>query len=184
MIMLCRKEDVRLMYDMGLDALRLSISWSRLIPSGRGPVNLKGLRFYKNLIQELKTHGIEPQVTLHHNDLPQALEDEYGGWINRKIIGDFTAFGDVCFKEFGNAVKFWSTINEPNIVAWVGYDLGSGPPSHCSPPFGMVNCSKGNSSTEPYIALHNMLLAHASTARLYKQKYKASVIHTYISMVP
>ncbi|CAF1972357.1 unnamed protein product [Brassica oleracea] len=174
MIMLCRKEDVRLMYDMGLDALRLSISWSRLIPSGRGPVNLKGLRFYKNLIQELKTHGIEPQVTLHHNDLPQALEDEYGGWINRKIIGDFTAFGDVCFKEFGNAVKFWSTINEPNIVAWVGYDLGSGPPSHCSPPFGMVNCSKGNSSTEPYIALHNMLLAHASTARLYKQKYKAS----------
>ncbi|KAF3594889.1 hypothetical protein DY000_02023277, partial [Brassica cretica] len=168
------KEDVRLMYDMGLDALRLSISWSRLIPSGRGPVNSKGLRFYKNLIQELKTHGIEPHVTLHHNDLPQALEDEYGGWINRKILGDFTAFADVCFKEFGNAVKFWSTINEPNIVAWVGYDLGSGPPSHCSPPFGMVNCSKGNSSTEPYIALHNMLLAHASTARLYKQKYKAS----------
>ncbi|CDY15703.1 BnaA07g08740D [Brassica napus] len=168
------KEDVRLMYDMGLDALRLSISWSRLISSGRGPVNSKGLRFYKNLIQELKTHGIEPHVTLHHNDLPQALEDEYGGWIDRKIIGDFTAFSAVCFKEFGNAVKFWSTINEPNIVAWVGYDLGSGPPSHCSPPFGMVNCSKGNSSTEPYIALHNMLLAHASTARLYKQKYKAS----------
>ncbi|XP_009102946.1 beta-glucosidase 9 isoform X2 [Brassica rapa] len=160
------------MYDMGLDALRLSISWSRLISSGRGPVNSKGLRFYKNLIQELKTHGIEPHVTLHHNDLPQALEDEYGGWIDRKIIGDFTAFSAVCFKEFGNAVKFWSTINEPNIVAWVGYDLGSGPPSHCSPPFGMVNCSKGNSSTEPYIALHNMLLAHASTARLYKQKYK------------
>lgn len=98
--------------------------------------------------------------------------------------GDFTAFSAVCFKEFGNAVKFWSTINEPNIVAWVGYDLGSGPPSHCSPPFGMVNCSKGNSSTEPYIALHNMLLAHASTARLYKQKYKASVIHTYVSLVP
>ncbi|RID53437.1 LOW QUALITY PROTEIN: hypothetical protein BRARA_G00829 [Brassica rapa] len=131
------KEDVRLMYDMGLDALRLSISWSRLIPSGRGPVNSKGLRFYKNLIHELKTHGIEPHVTLHHNDLPQALEDEYGGWIDRKIIGDFTAFADVCFKEFGNAVKFWSTINEPNIVAWVGYDLGSGPPSHCSPPCGM-----------------------------------------------
>ncbi|CAN7049888.1 unnamed protein product [Brassica rapa subsp. trilocularis] len=112
------KEDVRLMYDMGLDALRLSISWSRLIPNGRGPVNSKGLHFYKNLIHELKTHGIEPHVTLHHNDLPQALEDEYGGWIDRKIIGDFTAFADVCFKEFGNAVKFWSTINEPNIVAW------------------------------------------------------------------
>ncbi|XP_024010062.1 beta-glucosidase 3 [Eutrema salsugineum] len=166
------KEDVRLMYDMGLDAFRLSISWSRLVPSGRGPVNPKGLRFYKNLINEFRRHGIEPHVTLYHNDLPQALEDEYGGWIDRKIIDDFTAFADVCFREFGKEVKFWSTINEPNMLAMGGYDWGFVPPVHCSPPFGMVNCSRGNSSTEPYIALHNMLLAHASTMRLYKQKYK------------
>ncbi|XP_010422484.2 PREDICTED: beta-glucosidase 9-like [Camelina sativa] len=160
------------MYDMGLDAFRLSISWPRLIPGGRGHVNPKGLRFYKNLLDELKRYGIEPHVTLHHNDLPQALEDEYGGWIDRKIIDDFTAFADVCFREFGNTVKHWSTINEPNMLASGGYDLGVMPPKHCSPPFGVVNCSRGNSSTEPYIALHNMLLAHASTATLYKQKYK------------
>ncbi|CAA7045814.1 unnamed protein product [Microthlaspi erraticum] len=166
------KEDVKLMYDMGLDALRFSISWPRLIPSGRGPVNPKGLRFYKSFIHELKRHGIEPHVTLYHNDLPQVLEDEYGGWIDRKIIDDFTAFADVCFKEFGNVVKFWTTINEPNMLAMAGYDIGSGPPVHCSPPFGLFNCSRGNSSTEPYIALHNMLLAHASTARLYKTNYK------------
>ncbi|CAN8268553.1 unnamed protein product [Cochlearia groenlandica] len=159
------KEDVKLMYDMGLDAFRLSISWPRLIPRGRGHVNPKGLKFYKNLIGELKRHGIEPHVTLYHNDLPQALEDEYGGWIDRKIIDDFTTFSDVCFREFGNEVKFWTTINEPNILAMGGYDLGVMPPTHCSSPF-------GNSSTEPYIVLHNMLLAHASTARLYKQKYK------------
>ncbi|ESQ37106.1 hypothetical protein EUTSA_v10002493mg [Eutrema salsugineum] len=166
------KEDVRLMYDMGLGALRLSISWPRLIPSGRGPVNPKGLRFYKNLLNELTRHGIEPHVTLYHDDLPQALEDEYGGWIDRRIIDDFTAFADVCFREFGNTVKFWTTINEPNMLAWGGYDLGFMPPKHCSPPYAMVKCSRGNSSTEPYIALHNMLLAHASTSRLYKQKYK------------
>ncbi|XP_013593042.1 PREDICTED: beta-glucosidase 9-like [Brassica oleracea var. oleracea] len=166
------KEDVRLMYDMGLDAFRLSISWSRLIPGGRGPVNPKGLLFYKNLIDELTRHGIEPHVTLYHNDLPQALEDEYGGWIDRRIIDDFTAFADICFRELGNKVKFWSTINEPNMSALGGYDLGFMPPEHCSAPFGHVNCSRGNSSTEPYIAIHNMLLAHASTARLYKQKYK------------
>ncbi|CAH8353257.1 unnamed protein product [Eruca vesicaria subsp. sativa] len=58
------------------------------------------------------------------------------------------------------------------MLAWGGYDLGVFPPMHCSPPFGIGNCSRGNSSTEPYIALHNMLLAHASTARLYKQTYK------------
>ncbi|XP_024009497.1 beta-glucosidase 3 [Eutrema salsugineum] len=147
------KEDVRLMYDMGLDAFRLSISWPRLIPSGRGPVNPKGLRFYKNLLNELTRHGIEPHVTLYHNDLPQVLEDEYGGWIDRKIIDDFTAFADVCFREFGNSVKLWSTVNEPNMLAMGGYDLGASAP-------------------KPYIALHNMLLAHASVARLYKQKYK------------
>ena len=64
-----------------------------------------------------------------------------------------------------------------------GYDLGFMPPEHCSAPFGHVNCSRGNSSTEPYIAVHNMLLAHASTARLYKQKYKVRHVtntRTYI----
>ncbi|CAA7043660.1 unnamed protein product [Microthlaspi erraticum] len=166
------KEDVRLMYDMGLDAFRFSISWPRLIPNGRGVVNPKGLQFYKSFIDELKRHGIEPHVTLSHNDLPQALEDEYGGWTDHKIIDDFSAFADVCFREFGNVVKFWSTINEPNMLALAGYDLGIVPPAHCSPPFGLVNCSRGNSSTEPYISLHNMLLAHASASRLYKTKYK------------
>ncbi|CAA7045817.1 unnamed protein product [Microthlaspi erraticum] len=145
------KEDVKLMYDMGLDALRFSISWPRLIPSGRGAVNPKGLQFYKNFIAELKRHGIEPHVTLNHDDLPQVLEDEYGGWLDRKIIDDFTAFADVCFREFGESVKFWTTINEPNLIALVCYE---------------------NSSTEPYIALHNMLLAHASAARLYKTNYR------------
>ncbi|XP_010523947.1 PREDICTED: beta-glucosidase 3-like [Tarenaya hassleriana] len=161
------KEDVQLMADMGLDAYKFSISWSRLIPYGRGPVNPKALRFYKNLIDELVSHGIEPHVTLHNYDLPQALEDEYGGWLDRRIIKDFTAYANVCFSEFGNNVKFWTTINEPNIFVMGGYDQGLAPPSRCS-----VNCGGGNSSTEPYIAAHNILLAHASVASLYKQKYK------------
>ncbi|KAF2612099.1 hypothetical protein F2Q70_00010384 [Brassica cretica] len=127
------KEDVRLMYNMRLDAFRLSISWPRLIPSGRGPVNPKGLRFYKNFIDELIRYGKNKIMIL--------------------ICNDFTAFADVCFREFGSKVKSWWTINEPNMLAWGGYDLGVSPPVHCSPPFGIGNCSKGNSSTEPYIAL-------------------------------
>ncbi|XP_052113036.1 hydroxyisourate hydrolase-like isoform X3 [Arachis duranensis] len=82
------KEDVKLMMETGLDAYRLSISWSRLIPNGRGPINPKGLQFYNNLINELISNGIQPHVTLHNFDLPQALEDEYGGWVNPKIIGE------------------------------------------------------------------------------------------------
>ncbi|CAN8314502.1 unnamed protein product [Cochlearia groenlandica] len=161
------KEDVQLMVETGLDAFRFSISWSRLLPYGRGgPVNPKGLLFYKNLIQELVSHGIEPHVTLYHYDHPQYLEDEYGGWLNPRIIKDFTAYADVCFIEFGNHVKHWTTINEANIFTIGGYDGGGTPPGRCS------TCLSGNSSTEPYIVAHNLLLAHASASRLYKQKYK------------
>ncbi|KAJ9187777.1 hypothetical protein P3X46_003197 [Hevea brasiliensis] len=144
------KEDVQLMAETGLQAYRFSISWPRLIPNGRGPVNPKGLQYYNNLINELISHGIQALVSLYNYDHPQSLEDEYGGWISRNIVRDFTAYADVCFREFGDRVSSWSTINEPNIFA-----------------FG------GDSSTEPYLAAHNMLLAHSSTVRLYKNKYQS-----------
>ncbi|XP_007050908.2 PREDICTED: beta-glucosidase 11 isoform X1 [Theobroma cacao] len=165
------KEDVKLMAEMGLDAYRFSISWSRLIPNGRGPLNPKGVQYYNNLISELISHGIQPHVTLNNADLPQALEDEYGGWINRKIVKDFTAYANVCFREFGDRVSYWTTVNEPNVFAIGGYDQGVIPPRHCSSPFG-INCTRGDSSTEPYTVVHNILLAHASAARLYKRKYQ------------
>ncbi|XP_023634159.1 beta-glucosidase 10 [Capsella rubella] len=163
------KEDVKLMAEMGLESFRFSISWSRLIPNGRGLINPKGLLFYKNLIKELKTHGIEPHVTIYHYDHPQSLEDEYGGWLNGKIIEDFTAYADVCFREFGEDVKLWTTINEATIFAIGSYGQGITPPGRCSP----NACSKGNSSTEPYIVGHNILLAHASASKLYRLKYKS-----------
>ncbi|KFK29802.1 hypothetical protein AALP_AA7G181200 [Arabis alpina] len=169
------KEDVQLMVKTGLDALRFSISWSRLIPNGRGPINPKGLQFYKNFINELVTNGIEPHVTLFHYDLPQSLEDEYGGWISRRIIKDFTAYADVCFREFGNHVKFWNTINEANVFTIGGYNDGTQPPGRCS-----KNCSSGNSSTEPYLVGHHLLLAHASASRLYTKKYKETQGDFYI----
>ncbi|XP_028059256.1 beta-glucosidase 11-like [Camellia sinensis] len=165
------KEDVQLMVETGLEAYRFSISWSRLIPNGRGPVNPKGLEYYNNLINELVKHGIQPHATLMHIDLPQVLEDEYGGWLSRKMVRDFTAYAEVCFREFGDRVLHWTTLNEGNIFVIGGYDMGSIPPQRCSAPFG-INCSKGNSSTEPYIAAHHILLAHSSAARLYKQKYQ------------
>ncbi|XP_031402108.1 beta-glucosidase 11-like isoform X2 [Punica granatum] len=166
------KEDVQLMAEMGLEAYRFSISWSRLIPNGRGQVNPKGLQYYNNLINELISHGIEPHVTLHHSDHPQALEDEYGGWISRRVVRDFTAYADVCFREFGDRVRHWTTFNEANVFVQVGYDYGLMPPQRCSSPFGILDCQKGNSSTEPYLAAHNILLGHASAARLYQKKYR------------
>ncbi|XP_068487272.1 beta-glucosidase 11-like isoform X1 [Phaseolus vulgaris] len=164
------KEDVQLMANMGLEAYRFSISWSRLIPEGRGQVNPKGLQYYNNFINELISHGIEAHVTLNHWDLPQALEDEYGGWVSRRVVKDFTAYADVCFREFGDRVRYWTTLNEGNVHAAFGYDVGLLPPQRCS--FPIANCSRGNSSTEPYLVGHHMLLAHASAARVYRKKYQ------------
>ncbi|PON55334.1 Glycoside hydrolase [Trema orientale] len=167
------KEDVQLMADIGLDAYRFSISWSRLIPNGRGAVNPKGLEFYNNLINELLKHGIQPHVTLVNYDHPQALEDEYGGWVSQKMVKDFVQYADVCFREFGDRVQYWTTVNEPNVFGDGSYDTGIAPPQRCSPPFGVINCTRGNSSTEPYLAVHHILLAHASVVRLYRENYQA-----------
>ncbi|KAL6655258.1 hypothetical protein ACP70R_006084 [Stipagrostis hirtigluma subsp. patula] len=167
------KEDVKLMHEMGLDAYRFSIAWPRLIPDGRGEINPKGLEYYNNLIDELILHGIQPHVTIYHIDLPQVLQDEYGGLLSPRFVEDYTAYADVCFKNFGDRVKHWVTVNEPNIETIGGYDMGSEPPRRCSYPFG-ENCTGGNSSTEPYIAAHHLLLAHASAVSLYRDKYKAA----------
>ncbi|KAJ3699882.1 hypothetical protein LUZ61_003587 [Rhynchospora tenuis] len=165
------KEDVKLMADVGLEAYRFSISWSRLIFVETGEVNPKGLEYYNNLIDELLKYGIQVHVMLYQLDIPQILEDKYQGWLSPKIIDDFTAYADVCFQEFGDRVKYWTTMAEPNIISITGYDQGSWPPSRCSNPFGIINCTIGNSTIEPYIVMHNLLLAHASVYNLYRTKY-------------
>ncbi|KAF5196177.1 Beta-glucosidase, partial [Thalictrum thalictroides] len=86
---------------------------------------------------------------------------------------DFTAFADVCFREFGDRILHWTTFNEPNVMCFGSYDTGQSPPQRCSQPGGIFNCSAGNSSVEPYIAMHNILLAHASVVTIYREKYQA-----------
>eukprot|EP01018_Ginkgo_biloba_P001381 Gb_31508 [translate_table: standard] len=155
------ERDIEMMTEVGMDAYRFSISWSRLIPEGRGPVNEHGVKYYNDLINGLLKHGIEPYVTLNHFDLPQVLEDEYGGWLNSQIVRYcFADYAETCFELFGDRVKYWMTINEPNLEALLGYDLGVHAPGRCSLPFG--NCSAGNSTTEPYITAHYQILSHAA----------------------
>ncbi|VAH84129.1 unnamed protein product [Triticum turgidum subsp. durum] len=167
------KDDVKLMADTNLEAYRFSISWSRLVPTGRGAVNPKGLEYYNSLINELVKHGIQIHVMLYHLDFPQVLDDEYGGWLSPRIVEDFTTFADVCFREFGDRVSYWTTIDEPNVGPIGSYDSGIFAPGRCSNPFGTTKCTVGNSTVEPYIAAHNMILAHASATRLYREQYQA-----------
>lgn len=169
------KEDVKLMDDIGLDAFRFSISWPRVLPKGKlsGGVNKEGVAFYNNLIDELVSKGIKPFVTIYHWDLPQALQDEYGGFLHPQITKDFQDFAELCFKEFGDRVKHWITFNEPYSFIVFGYEMGDHAPGRCSS-WMNKSCPAGDSTTEPYIVAHNMLLCHALAVKLYKQKYQAS----------
>lgn len=83
---------------------------------------------------------------------------------------DFKAYAEVCFREFGDRVKYWITFNEANVFPILGYDLGVWPPQRCSYPFG--NCSAGNSTVEPYIVGQRVLLSHAVTVELYREKFQ------------
>ncbi|GMN55329.1 hypothetical protein TIFTF001_024450 [Ficus carica] len=137
-----------------------------------GGVNPLGVKFYNDLINELLDNGIKPLVTLWHFDTPQALEDEYDSWLSPKIVKDYLDYVDLCFKTFGDRIKFWVTMNEPNGHCMMGYDTGIFAPGRCSSYVG--NCTVGNSATEPYIAAHHYLLSHAAAVQLYRQKYQVS----------
>ncbi|XP_021318919.1 probable inactive beta-glucosidase 14 isoform X3 [Sorghum bicolor] len=164
-------EDIELIHSLGVNSYRFSIAWARILPKGRfGHVNPDGVAFYNALIDALLQRGIEPFVTISHYDIPYELEKRYGGWLSPKIRRDFGYLADVCFRMFGDRVKFWITFNEPNIFAKLSYIYGRYPPGHCSRPFG--NCTSGNSSTEPYIVGHNMVLSHANVVSIYKEKYQ------------
>ncbi|KAA8549584.1 hypothetical protein F0562_001398 [Nyssa sinensis] len=138
-----------------------------------GGVNQEGIRYYNNTINELLANGIEPFVTLFHWDLPQALEDEYGGFLSPQVVDDFRDFAELCFQEFGDRVKQWITLNEPWTYSNGGYATGVLAPGQCSS-WQQKHCTGGDSSTEPYLVAHHLLLAHAAAANLYKQKYQAS----------
>ena len=117
------KEDVKMMKEMGIRNYRFSISWSRVLPDGTGKVNEKGLQFYSDLVDELLANGIEPLVTLFHWDYPLALHQK-GGWLNRESSDWFAEYAKVGVDALSDRVKYWMTINEPQVFIGCGYAIG------------------------------------------------------------
>lgn len=159
------------MASLGINSYEFSISWARILPRGRyGEVNSAGIDYYNKLIDALLLKGIQPFVVLNHFDIPIELEHRYGSWLSPKLAEDFKYLADICFKNFGDRVKYWVTFSEPNMMVMLGYLSGIAPPNRCSEPFGQ--CNEGDSDKEPFIAAHNIILAHAAAAKLYKTKYQ------------
>nr|XP_022913989.1 cytosolic beta-glucosidase-like [Onthophagus taurus] len=155
------EEDVQMMKNLGVNAYRFSLSWTRILPTGyNNVINQDGINYYHKLIDELLKNGIEPFVTIYHWDLPQSLQ-EIGGWTNDLIPDLLVDLADIAFKEFGDKVKIWVTINEPRQICKMGYGDGWIAPSRNSPGIGDYLCTK------------NVLLAHARMYHLYHDKYAA-----------
>ena len=111
----------------GQNVFRMSLAWPRIIPTGVGQVNPKGIEFYNKVIDKLLEHNITPFVDIYHWDLPQCLEDQ-GGFLNEQFPEWFEAYAKVCFEAFGDRVKLWSTFNELSIIVTGGYANGRFPP--------------------------------------------------------
>eukprot|EP00878_Enallax_costatus_P007411 GHUV01007761.1.p1 GENE.GHUV01007761.1~~GHUV01007761.1.p1 ORF type:complete len:408 (+),score=71.37 GHUV01007761.1:665-1888(+) len=159
------------MKQLGIKHYRLSLSWTRIIPDGSrdSPVNPEGVKFYRDLLEGLTTAGIQPMVTLFHWDLPQVLQDKYGGFNSSEVVDDFVYYADVVFRELGQYVKYWITFNEPLVTCTLGFYEGWFPPGWRSGAAGMYRCG------------HHHLLAHAKAVQLYRQMYR-STQHGKLSM--
>jgi len=120
-------EDIQLMAALGVRHYRLSISWCRIMPDGRGLVNERGVDFYRRLIDGLLNHGITPHVTLFHWDSPQALEDRYGSWRSREMATDFADYAAAVVGRLGDRVTHWITLNEIICFTHLGYGVGKTP---------------------------------------------------------
>lgn len=120
------KEDIRVMKEMGLNSYRFSVEWSRIFPE-KGVVSKEGLDYYKTLIYELRRNGIEPVLTCWHWTLPLWLDEE-GGLMARNLEKYFSEYFKVLVENFGEDVKYWITINEPEVISFSSYTLGTWPP--------------------------------------------------------
>uniref|UniRef100_A0A383WBJ0 Beta-glucosidase n=1 Tax=Tetradesmus obliquus TaxID=3088 RepID=A0A383WBJ0_TETOB len=154
--------DYKLMQQMGVNVHRFSFSWPRIVAGGQGSaVNEAGIAFYHKLIDEMVANGITPVATMYHWDLPQVLQDRYGGWLNEQVVKDFAFYADTLFARFGSKIKYWVTINEPASICDHGYKNGIYAPGVKADRSSLYKCG------------HNVLLAHAAAVKVYRDKYRS-----------
>ncbi|MBD3347638.1 MAG: beta-glucosidase [Candidatus Eisenbacteria bacterium] len=164
------REDVDLMSWLGVDAYRFSISWSRIMPDGKGLPNAAGLDFYDRLVDALLAAGIEPFITLNHWDMPAALTDE-GGWPSRDTVAAFVEYTRAVTSRLGDRVRSWTTHNEPWCVATLGYEEGHHAPGHKDP-------------EEALRAAHHLLLSHGLALRAIREQVQDPSAGIVLNLVP
>lgn len=117
--------------------------------------NEEGLKFYEEMIDELRAHKIEPVVTICHFDVPLHLEQKYGSWKSRKLIDAYLRYCEVLFQRFKGKVTYWITFNEINMLMHMPF-MGAG-----------ISIREGEDELQvKYQAAHNELTASALATKL------------------
>lgn len=145
-------QDLDLVGDANLDVYRFSTSWARVLPEGRGAVNVAGLDFYDRLVDAMLERGLKPAATLYHWELPSPLAD-LGGWRNRDIAGWFGEFTEVIMGRIGDRLWSAAPINEPWCVSWLSHFLGQHAPG--------LRDIRATAR-----AMHHVLLAHGTAIQV------------------
>ena len=164
------KDDVGILRELGLRAYRFSVAWPRVIPSGRGATNEKGLDFYSRLVDGLLEAGITPYLTLYHWDLPQVLQD-VGGWCNRATVDAFAEYADVVSRALGDRVKHWITHNEPWCSGMLSHQIGRHAPGLTS----------WKSALE---ASHHLLLSHGRAVPIIRKNASGAEVGITLNLTP
>lgn len=164
------QDDIALMRDLGMQAYRFSIAWPRILPNGRGQVNLAGLDFYRRLVDGLLEAGITPFATLYHWDLPQVLQDE-GGWPARSTAEAFAEYADVVSRALGDQVTNWSTHNEPWCASMLSYQIGEHAPGW-------------QDWTAAVAASHHLLLSHGWAVPLIRRNSPGAEVGITLNYTP
>ena len=156
------REDVALMKEIGLQAYRFSVNWARILPDGIGAVNQEGIRFYKELIEELKKNEIEPYITLYHWELPYELYKK-GGFMNPEFVEWFGYYAKVVAENFSDQVKYFFTFNEPQCFIGLGFLNGEHAPGLKVP------------VKDTFLMAHHVLMAHGRAVQMLRQYAKQNI---------
>lgn len=158
------EEDVEALEYLGVSSYSFSLSWPRLFPDGnsRNQPNTAAVEHYSRLIETLLKKKIEPIVTLYHWDLPQVLQEQYGGWKNDTLVQLFEDYAAFCFRTFGSRVRYWITMHNPYLVAVQGYGTGVHAPGEEGGPAASL------------IVAHNLIKAHAKAWHIYNATFRTT----------
>lgn len=156
------KEDFAMMRLLGIRHYRFSVSWSRILPEGTGEVNEEGIRFYRDMISEMRKNGIEPYLTLYHWEMPKVLQDR-GGWLSPESPEWFGRYAGIVADRLSDLVKFFITINEPQCIVMLGHVLGMHAPG--------LRLSKADA----LLVTHHLLMAHGQAVKSLRENAKQEI---------